>query len=102
MFGKADELLAFRLMSPEPEHRPALQAAWDFKMVDAGRRRVAFRDRSIGAVKVWYWDFGDGSESREQHPVHTYEKGGRYVVVLEVEGPQGRSRFSRVWDVAVP
>ena len=102
MFGKADELVAFRLLPPEPDHLPALQAVWTFTIVDADRRMVAFQDTSIGAVTAWHWDFGDDSTSGEQHPVHTYSEGGKYVVVLDVEGPEGRSRFSRVWDVAVP
>lgn len=102
MYGRADELVAFRLMPLEPEHVPSLQAAWEFAVVDAGRRIVAFRDQSAGKITAWQWDFGDGSTSSEQHPVHTYAEGGKYVVLLEIEGPAGRSRFSRVWDVAVP
>ncbi|MEX0332397.1 MAG: PKD domain-containing protein [Puniceicoccaceae bacterium] len=102
MFGKADELVAFRLMPLEDEHVPAIEAAWDFSVIDRQRRVVAFHDKSIGEVDGWHWDFGDETTSTEQHPVHTYAEGGKYVVVLTVEGPQGTSRFSRVWDVSLP
>lgn len=102
MFGKADQLVAFRLMPLEPEHVPVLEAAWDFKVIDPDRRIVAFRDQSIGEVTRWHWDFGDGTGSTERHPLHTYAEGGKYVVILVVEGPEGTSRFSRVWDVSLP
>lgn len=102
MFGRAAELVAFRLMPLEPELRPELQAAWDFKIIDKDRRTVAFRDRSIGEIDSWYWEFGDGETSTGQNPVHRYAEGGAYVVVLTVKGPKGTSRFSRVWDVTLP
>ena len=102
MFGKADQLVAFRLMPLEKEHVPAIQAGWEFTVVDQQRRIVAFHDLSVGEVSRWYWDFGDGTISEDQHPIHAYAEGGQYVVVLTVEGPGGSSRFSRVWDVSLP
>ncbi len=102
MYGKADELVAFRLMPLEPDFLPGLDAGWSFQVIDHERRVVAFKDESQGDISGWTWDFGDGNTSSEQHPIHAYEKGGRYVVVLTVEGAEGTSRFSRVWDVALP
>ncbi len=43
-----------------------------------------FTDHSIGATE-WYWDFGDGSNSALQHPQHTYEGNGDYLVTLTVK-----------------
>ncbi len=65
------------------------------------RRLVAFEDLSEGTINSWKWDFGDGTTSTEQHPIHTYKKAGEYVVVLYIEGPAGKSRLSKIWDVAV-
>jgi PKD repeat protein len=65
------------------------------------RRLVAFKDLSIGKITSWKWDFGDGETSTEPNPVHTYKEAGHYVVVLWVEGPEGKSRRAKVWDVAV-
>lgn len=101
MYGQASELAVFRLMPLEPELRPELAADWSFDVLDMDRRLVAFQDESAGEITSWRWDFGDGTTSTEQHPVHRYEEAGRYVVVLHVEGPAGTARHAKVWDVAV-
>lgn len=101
MYGQASELVTFRLMPLDPEFRAPIKAGWDFMIVDMQRRMVAFQDESEGDVTSWKWDFGDGCTSAEQHPIHQYEEPGLYVVVLEVEGPDGKDRLSKVWDVAV-
>lgn len=101
MYGNASHLCAFRLMPLEKEFRKPVEARWSFKIVDMDRRLVAFKDLSYGDIRSWIWDFGDGTISDEQHPVHMYQKGGDYVVVLYVEGPEGKARLSKVWDVSV-
>jgi PKD repeat protein len=50
---------------------------------------VQFRDTSLGTIESWLWDFGDGTSSSEQHPVHVYENIGSYNVNLTVTGPKG-------------
>jgi gliding motility-associated-like protein len=42
-----------------------------------------FRDRSIGAT-TWQWNFGDGTTSTEQNPVHRYASLGTFTVQLTV------------------
>ncbi len=101
MYGMASYLRAFRLMPLEPELRKPIAAAWSFLVLDMDRRLVAFQDESQGRITKWSWDFGDGTQSTEQYPMHTYKAAGDYVVVLNVEGPAGKSRFSKVWDVAL-
>ncbi len=46
---------------------------------------VMFTDTSSGNPTSWYWDFGDGSTSREQNPVHHYLNRGTYSVMLLAE-----------------
>ena len=46
-------------------------------------------------------DFGDGAGSTDQHPIHQYEKAGEYIVNLYIEGPGGKSRWTKVRDVVV-
>lgn len=98
MYGKADELVAFRLMPLEPQFRK-YEANWSFQVVDMGRRLVAFRDETTGPVTSWKWDFGDGTSSTEQNPIHQYREGKDYIVVLETDGPAGKSRREKIWDV---
>src|SRR5690606_1285804 len=46
---------------------------------------VSFTDTSMGTqISAWYWDFGDGSTSTIQNPVHVYELSGSYDVRLNV------------------
>ncbi|MEN6342621.1 MAG: PKD domain-containing protein, partial [Methanospirillum sp.] len=47
---------------------------------------VQFTDTSTGSPTGWYWDFGDGTESRERNPSHRYEQIGDYTVTLRVIG----------------
>jgi PKD repeat protein len=37
-----------------------------------------------GGPWTFAWDFGDGSKSTEQNPVHTYDKVGEYTATLTV------------------
>jgi YVTN family beta-propeller protein len=43
---------------------------------------VSFTDQSIGSPNSWAWNFGDGTNSTEQNPVHIYNKAGQYSVTL--------------------
>lgn len=102
MYGNASDLVAFRLMPIEPSLRSPIDANWSFQVVDLNRRLVSFRDESVGEVTSWRWDFGDGKFSTDRNPVHQYDKGGEYVVILDVTGPRGTSRRAKVWDVVMP
>ena len=99
MYGNAAELCAFKLMPMEPALQKKLEAQWSWQVIDMDRRLVGFKDRSVGQVTAWKWDFGDGASSTDQHPTHEYAKPGTYVVILDVTGPEGTSRRSKVWDV---
>lgn len=101
MYGQANELCAFKLMPVESKLLKPIDANWSFKIVDIDRRVVSFQDDSVGKVTKWTWDFGDGKTSDQQHPVHTFDQPGQFVVVLSVEGPDGKSRKSKVWDVTL-
>ena len=52
--------------------------------------QVAFHALTHSAVS-WHWDFGDGTTSDEQNPVHIYENGGYYNVVLTATSANGES-----------
>jgi hypothetical protein len=99
MYGNASQLCAFRLMPLENQLRKPIEAQWSYEVIDMDRRLVAFEDLSTGQIDSWHWDFGDNSSSDERFPQHHYEKPGNYVVILDVRGPAGTSRRSKVWDV---
>ena len=44
--------------------------------------KVAFTDKSKGKPTAWKWNFGDGTNSTEQNPKHTYSTAGNYTVKL--------------------
>jgi PKD repeat protein len=56
---------------------------------------------TVPGATGWAWDFGDGTSSTEQHPVHTWDADGRYDVRLRVTGPAGISVLRREQYVRV-
>ena len=61
---------------------------------------VKFTDKSTknsvtGAlIDNWEWDFGDGTKSYDQNPIHRYTKTGRYTVTLTVRDKDSSSRVN--------
>lgn len=101
MFGNASMQRLFTLMPLEPQFRQPIECDWTFTRVPE-TRTVCFQDRTYGPVTSWHWDFGDGTTSDEQNPVHTYALDNvHYVVTLYVDGPEGPSRCCKVWEVTV-
>lgn len=45
---------------------------------------ATYQDLSAGNVLSWFWDFGDGSTSTQQNPVHTFSHDGPWSVCLTV------------------
>jgi gliding motility-associated-like protein len=53
---------------------------------------IAFTDSSVvsnGSIVSWHWSFGDGMDTLDQHPTHTYLSEGTYPVQLTVQTDQG-------------
>jgi len=101
MYGNASMERLFTLMPLEKQFRKAVECDWTFHVVP-DTRTVCFTDRSYGNITAWHWDFGDGTTSDEQSPTHTYSRDfAHYVVTLEVEGPEGKARHCKVWEVNV-
>ena len=55
---------------------------------------VGFTDTSKNDPTSWRWEFGDGSISTVQNPVHSYSP-GNYTVNLTVANPDGSDMISR-------
>jgi PKD repeat protein len=50
---------------------------------------VQFTSNCTGIISEYKWTFGDGAESSEEHPKHTYKKKGTYDVSLTVTSTGG-------------
>jgi len=50
--------------------------------------QVRFEDESTGAM-AWSWDFGDGGQSNEENPVHTYTSTGTFTASLTITNADG-------------
>ncbi|MEO1434803.1 MAG: PKD domain-containing protein, partial [Bacteroidota bacterium] len=53
---------------------------------------IAFSDLSLPGdeqIDQWFWDFGDGTTSTEQNPIHQYTNAGTYSIALLVTDQNG-------------
>jgi len=62
---------------------------------------VTFTNSSSGNVTSYSWNFGDGSTSTGQNPVHTYATAGTYSVILTATGPSGTNTKTRTGYITV-
>jgi len=61
---------------------------------------VQFEDQSTNNPTSWLWDFGDGTTSTQQNPIHRYDQEGAYTVTLRVTNADGSNQL-RVEDFIV-
>jgi len=62
---------------------------------------IAFTDMSNIEPESWYWDFGDGTKSDLQNPVHVYNLPGVYTVRFTSANACGPERLHRPFSVHV-
>ncbi len=55
--------------------------------IDSSYSMVYFYDQSVGTINNWLWDFGDGTGSNDENPIHTFTNSGEYLVTLTISGP---------------
>lgn len=60
---------------------------------------VSFTDISTGNPAAWYWNFGDGTNSADKNPVHTYSTAGTYIVTLTVSNANGTASKTTIITV---
>jgi beta propeller repeat protein len=56
---------------------------------------VKFTDTSTGTPTKWKWNFGDGTTSVQQNPIHKYSKAGKYTVTLTVTNAAGSNTVTK-------
>lgn len=59
-------------------------------------------DNDSNNADSYHWDFGDGNESTEENPAHTYAEDGTYTVTLTATNPCGTSTFTQTVTIATP
>jgi PKD repeat protein len=56
---------------------------------------VTFTDTSANAPTAWAWDFGDGTSSTAQSPVHSWSTAGSYPVTLTASNAYGATHATQ-------
>ena len=62
---------------------------------------VTFTDLSTNDPTSWAWNFGDGSTSSAQNPVHTYTESGTFTVSLTVANASGSDTLTMSGAIVV-
>jgi hypothetical protein len=82
---------------PGSDQHTAVLTPWSPPVADftAGSSGIPlmfhFQDTSANGATAWSWDFGDGTTSGEQNPIHNFPAPGEYQVSLTVNNPAGES-----------
>lgn len=74
--------------------------ATGFDLVTDGRK-VWFTNASQFG-QDYFWDFGDGQQSQEANPVHTYTADGTFLVTLVAQNACGQTASQRFLTITTP
>ena len=77
------------------------QAAFAALNPNACGGNVQFTDSTSNAPLSWAWDFGDGTTSNLQHPLHNYAASGTYTVSMIATNPNGSDSTSQTLTINV-
>ena len=62
--------------------------SFSFTQENGNSPEVHFQDESTDAIG-WNWDFGDGGQSDQENPIHTYTAAGSYTASLTITNAEG-------------
>jgi PKD repeat protein len=95
-------LITFSSCQKEREPAPEPVASFQYEISNNNYLEVSFTSYSQNAVS-FSWNFGDGGNSTEENPTHTYSGEGNYLVTLTVQNSDGvTSVFSETVQIADP
>jgi len=83
-YGQAEDYTVIVLPNTLP---PATN--FGFSILNSCSGEVHFSDSTGNSPISWYWDFGDGTNSILQNPVHFYSGSGTYLIKLITSNPFG-------------
>ena len=93
-FGPGGEELRSVMRAVEVAPPPLEADFFWIPLAPAAGETAEFTDVSRGRPESWFWDFGDGETSQQQHPAHAFAAPGRYTVSLTVERHDGNALIS--------
>ena len=70
-------------------YEPVIAAFSEDKTQGIAPTSIAFTNTSTGDFSSVLWNFGDGTTSTSQNPIHSFTSGGDYTVTLTVSGLGG-------------
>ncbi len=76
----------------------------NFTFENKGLGLVEFSSTSVFATQ-YFWEFGDGKSSSENHPKHTYNGNGDFLVKLTVKneyGEDSKTQILKLTNVSLP
>lgn len=68
------------------------KAIFDYHLMGDGY--VQFTNESVGDYLLYYWEFGDGSSSEEEHPIHYFSDTIPYNISLTANNSKGSDTTS--------
>ena len=70
---------------------------WGLQQSSSNALSYTFSDLTTPAPSSWSWDFGDGTTSTLQNPVHTFASGGSHTVTLVTNTACGVDSLQRTF-----
>jgi len=86
----SDEITSIEFLIPPPD----LTSEFTSQISQSNCRQFTFASIGEGVPSTFEWDFGDGSTSNEENPIHKFESSGTYSVSLTVTDDFGGSTTS--------
>ncbi|MEO6191320.1 MAG: PKD domain-containing protein [Saprospiraceae bacterium] len=72
---------------------------WRYNQDTSNHLCFEFTDLSAYEVAEWYWDYSDGTQSRDTSPIHCFPKNGVYEVCLIVKNINGADTLCRTLNI---
>lgn len=87
--------IAIKAGTGVPCPRPGCDFSADITEATTCQSPVTFTDHSTRTPTAWLWDFGDGTGSTLQNPVHSYTSTGVFNVTLTVTNACGSTTLKK-------
>ncbi|MCD4709977.1 MAG: PKD domain-containing protein [Bacteroidales bacterium] len=91
---------SFMISSCDKGEAPGAEFSADIVAAATGQD-VTFTDMSTNEPTSWDWNFGDGSTSTDENPVHAYTAEGIYTVSLTAENEYGSDEMTKTDYIVV-